>query len=98
MEGEDGLDEAGDSGRRAAEPAEEPPGLEGGVGLFDLGPDPCVGSVDGLLTDGEAVPPAAVREADRAACALVALVRPAVDAGLGESVDDAVLAGRPDVM
>ena len=98
MEGEDDLDEAGDSGRRAAEPAEDPPGLEGGDGLFDQGPDLCVGSVDGLLPDGEAVPPVAVWEADRAACALVALVRPAGDAGLGGSVDDAVLAGRPDVM
>jgi hypothetical protein len=93
MEGEDGLDEAGDSGRRAAEPAEDPPGLEGGDGLFDQGPDLCVGSVDGLLTGGEAVPPAAAGETDRAARALVALVRPAGDAGFGESVDDAVLAG-----
>lgn len=93
MEGGDGLGEAGDLGCRAAELAEDPPGLEGGDGLFDLGPDLCVGSVDGLVIGGEAVPPAGVREADRAACALVALVRPAGDAGLGESVDDALLAG-----
>lgn len=100
MEGGDGLGEAGDLGCRAAELAEDPPGLaedppglEGGDGLFDLGPDLCLGSVDGLVIGGEAVPPAGVREADRAACALVALVRPAGDAGLGESVDDAVLAG-----
>jgi hypothetical protein len=33
MEGEDCLDEAGDPGGRAAELAEEPPGLEDGNGL-----------------------------------------------------------------
>lgn len=98
MEGEDGLDEARDPGRRAAEFAEEPPGLEGGDGLLDQCPDLRMGPVDGLLTSGKAVPSAAVRETDRAACALVALVRPAVDAGLGEGVDDAVLACGPDVM
>ena len=47
---------------------------------------------------GEVVPSAAVRKTDRAACALVALVCPAVDAGLGEGVDDAVLTCGPDVM
>ncbi len=57
-----------------------------------------MGPIDGLLTSGKAVPPAAVREVDGAACALVPLVRPAVDAGLGEGVDDAVLAGGPNVM
>lgn len=41
MEGEDGLDEAGDWGCRAAELAEDPPGLEGGDGLFDEGSDLC---------------------------------------------------------
>ncbi|MDQ0904051.1 hypothetical protein QFZ22_000036 [Streptomyces canus] len=54
--------------------------------------------VDGLLAGGEAVPPAAVRETYRAACTLVALVCLAVDAGLGESVDDAVLARGSDIM
>ena len=76
MEGEDGLDEAGDSGRRAPDPAEDPPGFEGGDGLSDQGPDLCVGSVDGLLTDREAVPPAALWVADRPACALLALAPP----------------------
>jgi hypothetical protein len=57
-----------------------------------------MGPVDGLLAGGKAVPSAAVRETDCAACALVALVRPAGDAGLGESVDDAALACGPDVM
>ena len=47
---------------------------------------------------GEGLPPAPVRDADRAAGALVGLVRPAGDAGLGEGVDDAVLAGRADVV
>jgi hypothetical protein len=42
MEGEDGLDKARDAGGRAAELAEEPPGLEGGDGLFHEGPDLCV--------------------------------------------------------
>lgn len=37
MQGEDGLDEAGDPGGRAPEPAKEPPGLEGGHGLLDEG-------------------------------------------------------------
>ena len=45
MQGEDGLDEAGDAVGRAPEPAEEPPGFEGGHGLFDecawaLAPNP----------------------------------------------------------
>jgi hypothetical protein len=35
-----------------------------------------MGPVDGLLTSGKAVPSAAVREKDRAACALVALDAP----------------------
>jgi hypothetical protein len=78
--------------------AQEPPGLEGGHGLFDQCADLRAGPVDGLLTDGKAVSSAAVGEADGADCALIALVRPAVDAGLGESVDDAVLACGPDVM
>jgi hypothetical protein len=98
MEGEDGLDEARDPGRRAAELTKESPGLEGGNDLLNQGPDLRVGPVDGLLADGQFVPPATVGRADCAACALVALVRPAGDAGLGESVDDAVLAGGPDVL
>jgi hypothetical protein len=85
VECEDGLNEARDSGGRAAELAQKPPGLEGGDGLFDQCPHLRVGSVDGLLTDGKAVPSAAVRETDRTARALVALVRPAVDAGLGRA-------------
>jgi len=98
MECEGGLGEARDAGGGAAELAQEPPGLEGGDGLFDRCPRLRVAPVDGLLTGGRAVPSAAVREADHAARALVALVRPVVDAGLGESVDDAVLACGPDVM
>jgi len=60
MEDEDGLDEACDPGRRAAEFTEEAPGLEGGDGLLDQCADLCVGPVDGLLAGGEAVPSAAV--------------------------------------
>ncbi len=54
-----------------------------------------MGPIDGLLTGGEAVPSTGAGEPDRAACALVALVCPAVEAGLGESVDDAVGASVP---
>lgn len=53
MRGEDGLDEVGDSSGRAAELAEEPPGLEGGHGLLDEGADLGVGPVDRLLTGGK---------------------------------------------
>ena len=87
LEDQDGLDEARDPSRRAAEFAEEAPGLEGGDGLLDQCTDLRVGPVDGLLAGGEAVPSAAVRETNCAACALVALVRPAGEACLGESVD-----------
>jgi len=74
MEGEDSLDEARDTGRRAAELAQDPTGLEGGDGLFDQCPHLCVGPVDGLLTGGQLLPSAAVREADRAAGSLITLV------------------------
>jgi hypothetical protein len=76
------LDEARDPGRRAAEFPKESPGLEGGNGLLDQCPDLRVGPVDGLLTGGQLVPPAAVGRADCAACALVALVSPAGDVGV----------------
>lgn len=49
MQEEDGLDEAGDPGGRAAELAQEPPAFEGGDGLLDQGPDLGVGPVDRLL-------------------------------------------------
>jgi hypothetical protein len=51
------------------------PGIEGGDGLFDQPTDSRVGPVDGLLTGRRAVSSAAVRETDRAACALTALAR-----------------------
>src|ERR1044072_3844503 len=98
MRGEDGLDEAGDPGCRAAESAEESPGLEGGDGLFDQGGDLGLRPVDGLLASGQLVPSAAVGVTDGAAGALVALVRPAVDADLGQGVDDAVLVCGPHVV
>lgn len=53
MPGEDGLDEAGDPGGRAAELAEEPPGLEGGHGLLDECADLRMGPVHRLLTGGK---------------------------------------------
>lgn len=66
--------------------------------MLDQCSDFRVGPVDGLLTGGGAVPSAAVGKTDGAACALVALVRPSVDAGPGEGVDDAVFTCGPDVM
>jgi len=77
---------------------EEAPGLECGDGLLYQCTDLRRGPVDGLLTGGETVPSAAVRETDRAACTLVALVCPASDAGLGECLNDAVLTRGPDVV
>lgn len=57
-----------------------------------------MGPVDGLLAGGEAVPSAVVRETDRAACTRVARICSTGDAGLGEHLDDAVLAHGPDVV
>lgn len=98
MQGEDGLDEAGDPGGRAPEFAQEPPGLEGGDGLLDKGPDLRVGPVGCLLARGEGLPPAPVGDPDRSAGTAVSLVRPAARASAGQGVDDAVLAGRADVV
>jgi hypothetical protein len=55
MKGEDGLDESGDPGGRAPQFAQEPPGREGGDGLLDEGPNPCVGPVHRPLACGEGV-------------------------------------------
>ncbi|GED90101.1 hypothetical protein TNCT6_71860 [Streptomyces sp. 6-11-2] len=73
MQSEGGLDEARDAGGRAAELAEEQPGLEGGDRLLDEGPDICGGSVDGLLACRDRLPTAAVGDTDRASGALVSL-------------------------
>ncbi len=88
MQAEDGLNKTRDAGGQAPELAEESPGSEGGDGLLDEGPDLGVGPVDGLLACGKAVPTAAVRSADRTVGTLVALVRPAGDACLGESISE----------
>lgn len=98
MEGEDGSDEGGDPGGGASEFTQEPPGLEGGHGLFDEGTDLRVGPVDRLLIGGQGVPAPSVRSADGAVGAAVAIVRRAGDVGSGEGVDDAVFAGRADVV
>lgn len=74
MQGEDGLDEAGDPGGRAPERAKEPPGLEGGHGLLDEGADLGMGPIDRLLTGGKGLPPP--RGTDRAAGTPVAFGRP----------------------
>lgn len=78
MQGEDSLNKARDAGGRAAELAEKPPGLEGGDGLLDQGPDLRVGPVDGLLACGQRLPPAAVGNTDRAPGSLVSLVGPSM--------------------
>jgi hypothetical protein len=59
MQGEDRLNEARDASGRAAELAEQPPGLEGGDGLLDECSDLRVGPVDRLLSCGEGLPPSA---------------------------------------
>lgn len=92
------MDETGDPVGRAPDLAEDPPGLEGRDGLFDKGADLRVGPIDCLLTGRKRLPSAAVGNPDRAVCALVALVRPAGDACLGEGIDDAVVTGRAGVV
>ena len=98
MQGEDGLDKAGDPGGRAPELAEKPPGLEGGHGLLDKCADLRVGPVDGLLACGEVLPTSPVRNPDRAPGASVSLVGPAGDASVCESGDDAVFTGGPGIV
>ncbi|GAA3851280.1 hypothetical protein GCM10022227_05640 [Streptomyces sedi] len=63
--GEDGLDELGDPGGGASQFAKEPPGLEGGDGLFDKGPDLRMGPVHRLLACGEVLLSSPARDADR---------------------------------
>lgn len=94
MQGEHGLEEAGDPGGRAPELAKEPPRLEGGHGLFDKGADLRVGPVHRLLTGGKGFPPSPARGTDRAADTPVALVGTARGAGL----DDAMFASGADVV
>lgn len=57
-----------------------------------------VGPVDGPPTGGKGLPTTPAGAANRAAVTSVRLVRRALDAGLVERVDDAVFAGRTDVM
>lgn len=52
MQGEDGLDKGSDAGGGAPQLAQEPPGLEGGHGLFDECADLRVGPVDRFLPGG----------------------------------------------
>lgn len=98
MQGEDGLEESGHAGGRAPELAEESPGFEGGHGLLDECADFGVGPVYGFLTGGKDFPATPVGGTDRAAGAPIRLVRPALDAGLGEGIDDAVFASRTDIV
>ncbi len=58
MQGEDRLDEAGDAGGLAPEPAQKPAGFEGGRGLLEECTDCGVGPVDGLLAGGKGFPAA----------------------------------------
>lgn len=57
-----------------------------------------MGDVYGLLTCGQSLSPAAEGHLDGAADALVALVGPAGQADVGKGIDDAVAAGRFDVV
>lgn len=98
MQGEDGLDESGDSGCGASQFPEESPGLEGGHGLLDKCSDLRMGPIRSLLSGGRCLPPSQVRDADRAAGASVSLVCSAHDVGLGQGFDDAVLTGCADVV
>lgn len=98
MQGEDGLDEGGDPGGGAPDFAQEPPVLEGRHGLLDECADLRVRAVHRLLPRGKRLLSSPVRDADCAAGAAVPLADPAGDAGLGEGVDDAVFAGRSDVV
>ena len=98
MKSQDGLDQVSDARGAAAEFAKEPPGLEAGHGLFAERPDLCVRAVNGLLTCGEFLPSSPVGHADSAAGALVRLVRPAGNVRVHQGLDDAVDAGRLDVV
>lgn len=94
------MDEARDPARGAVEFAQESPGLEGGDALPDGRPHLRGGSVGvGLPTDGKAVSSSSSSPSPGdGPCrlhALVALVRPAVEAGLGESAEDVALACSP---
>ncbi|GAA3091107.1 hypothetical protein GCM10017562_72800 [Streptomyces roseofulvus] len=60
--------------------------------IFRMGP------VHRLLARGQGLPPPPAPGADRAAGTSVALVGPARDVGLGEGIDNAVFAGRADVV
>ena len=53
MEGEEGLDKAGDAGGAAPQLAQESPGLDRGHVLLTQRPDFGMGAVDRLLTCGE---------------------------------------------
>lgn len=98
LQGQDGLYDVGDAGSAATEFVQEPPALEGGVGLLADGSDPGVGGVHGPLPCRKRTPAASVGHADRAPGSLVTLVGPGPDAGLGQCVDDAVEAGGLDAV
>jgi len=74
VEGEDGLDKAGDAGGAAPQLAQESLGLERGHGLLAQRPDSGMGAVDRLLTCGELLPATAVGHADGSAGSLVSLI------------------------
>ncbi|RAJ47933.1 hypothetical protein K388_07061 [Streptomyces sp. KhCrAH-43] len=97
LEGQDGLDDVRDPGRRAAEFAEEAPVLESGDGLLDQCTDLRVGPVDSL-PPMESCPIGGSKGDGSCACTLGVLVCPAGDVGLGECGDDAMLACGPDIV
>lgn len=93
MEGEDGLDKAGDAGGAAPQLTQQSPGLERGLGLLAQRPDFGVGAVDPLLTCGELLPATALGHADGSCGSLVSLVGPAANADLGQGLENAMFAG-----
>lgn len=92
MKDEDGLHHVGDPVGAAAELPQKTPVLERGHSSFadasDLGVTGVVAALPPLQTA------TAERDSNRPAGALIRLVRPALQARLGERVDDSVEGGR----
>src|SRR5690606_18884405 len=86
---EDGLHHVGDAVGAAAELPQEAPAPEGGHGPLAEAADLGVGGVVAASPSFEAAAPE--WDSDGSAGALIRLVRPALESGIGEGFDDAVL-------
>jgi hypothetical protein len=93
---EDGLHHVGDPVGAAVELPQKTPALERGhssfAGASDLGVTGVVAALPPLQTA------TAERDSNRPAGALIRLVRPALQARLGERVDDSVVSGSSEVV